>query len=65
MCTLLQELQEKNVPAVAVKGEGDIADVCRLTCMEQHFTLTENTASPALVVDGLEVRLAFSEKLNT
>ena len=60
--TLLQELQENNVHVVSVKGEGDIADVCRLTCMEQHFSLTDNSASPALVVDGLDVRLEYSDK---
>lgn len=55
--TLLKGLREAGVTAVYLEGEGDIADVCRLTCMEQHFSLTDNPAAPRLVVDGLDIRL--------
>lgn len=57
--TLLKQLEEKGVYTVRLEAEGDVADVCRLTCMEQHFTLTDNPEAPALVADGLKVRLVF------
>lgn len=57
--SLLAELDKGGVHAVRLVGEGDVADVCRLSCMEQHFSLTDNPDAPALVVDGLEVRLEF------
>ena len=35
----------------------DIADVCRLTCMEQGIRITQDPNSPALVVQGVKVTL--------
>ena len=37
----------------------DGAGVCRLTCLENHVELTEDANAPALVVDGLEIRLEW------
>jgi len=59
---LLDRLQEMDVHAVRLEGNGDIADVCRLTCMEQHFSLTEHPDAPALVVEGLKVRLTLNHE---
>ena len=57
---LLQKLETMDIHAVRLNGTGDVADVCRLTCMEQHFTITDNPDAPALVVDGLKVRLELN-----
>jgi predicted ArsR family transcriptional regulator len=59
--TLLGRLQDMGLNAVRLQGEGDIADVCRLTCMEHHFNVTEHPDAPALVVDGLKVKLVLNE----
>ena len=56
---LLDDLRKQGLTAVRLEGSGDIADVCRLTCMEQHFTLTEDHNAPVLVVENLDVRLEF------
>ena len=53
--TLLGELEEMDIHTVRLVAEGDVADVCRLTCMEQHFTLTDNPEAPALIVDGVKI----------
>ncbi len=58
--TLLQKLEAMDIHSVRLDATGDVADVCRLTCMEQHFTLTDNPEAPALVVDGLKVRLELN-----
>jgi len=58
--TLLQKLEAMDIHTVRLEATGDVADVCRLTCMEQHFTLTDNPDAPALVVDGLKVRLELN-----
>lgn len=58
---LLCDLQKDGIDAVRIVGDGDIADVCKLTCMEQHFNLTENVHAPALVVNGLDVELVIEE----
>lgn len=57
---LLGDLQSRGFNAVRLVGDGDIADVCRLTCMEKHFNLTENTDAPALVIEGLDISLEFN-----
>lgn len=62
---LLQTLQEKGIRAVRLEGDGDIAEVCRLTCLEQHINLTDSPQAPALLVDGLQVRLVFDNREKT
>jgi DNA-binding MarR family transcriptional regulator len=37
----------------------DIADVCRLTCLEQGVKITQDPNSPALVVQGVKVTLVM------
>lgn len=39
---VLQDARQRGIQAVHIEGEGDIADVCRLTCLEQGFQLLEN-----------------------
>jgi len=60
--SLLAQLQKQGINVVRIEGDGDVADVCRLTCMEQHFSLTEQPNAPALVVNGVKVKLYFAEK---
>ena len=59
--SLLAQLQKQGISVVRLEGDGDIADVCRLTCMEQHFALTEHPDAAALVVEDLKVRLDFKQ----
>ena len=57
---LLSDVKRAGYEAVRIDGDGDIADICRLTCMEQSVkVLSENEIrpSPTLVVQGLEVHL--------
>jgi hypothetical protein len=35
----------------------DIADVCRLTCLEQGIKITQDSGAPTLVVHGVKVTL--------
>ncbi len=60
--TLLQQLEAMGIHTVRLEADGDLADVCRLTCMEQHFTLTENPDAPVLIVEGIKVRLDLNKK---
>lgn len=38
-------------------GQGDVADICRLTCLEQGVELVDDPSAPALEVNGLSVAL--------
>jgi DNA-binding MarR family transcriptional regulator len=42
---------------IAVRGDGDVAEICRLTCMEQGMTVAQDGGAPMLVVDGLRIQL--------
>jgi predicted transcriptional regulator len=42
---------------VRVIGEGDVADICRLTCLEQGFSVVQDASAPALVLRGWKVVL--------
>src|SRR5574340_529747 len=51
------ELRRTGHEQVCIIGEGDVADICRLTCLEAGITVAPDTNAPALVVDGFKVHL--------
>jgi len=42
---------------VRIIGSGDVADICKLTCLEQGITVVNEKSAPTLVLDGYKVRL--------
>lgn len=50
-------VQEGGFHAIRLVGEGDVADVCKLTCIEQGIELTEDGNAPVLEVAGFKVIL--------
>jgi DNA-binding CsgD family transcriptional regulator len=53
----LIEIRRAGYDRVRIAGTGDVADICRLTCLEQGLTVTEDEKVPALYVDGFKVQL--------
>ena len=47
---------------VRVLGEGDVADICKLSCLEQGFTVVQDANVPALEVKGWKVILNMGER---
>jgi DNA-binding MarR family transcriptional regulator len=47
--------------SVRILGEGDVADICRLSCIEQGMQVTTDESVPALDVKGFKVILRFME----
>ena len=43
-------------------GEGDVADICRLTCLEQNIMIVDQPGIPTLEVRGLGVALTNLEE---
>lgn len=58
---LLNEIRKSGYDQVQIVGEGDIAEICRLTCLEQGIILSADGKLPRLVVDGVKVHLRFKE----
>lgn len=47
---------------VRVIGEGDVADICKLSCIEQGFSVVQDVDAPALEVKGFKVVLNMGER---
>jgi len=54
---VLAQVEERGVRAVRVLGEGDVAEVCRLTCLERGVQVVEDEFAPALTIQGLKIVL--------
>lgn len=54
---LLTEVKSNGFQQVQISGESEIADVCRLTCIEQGFEVGEGNDLPRLEVKGYTVSL--------
>jgi hypothetical protein len=63
--THVRELLDQAIHAgydrVQIVGEGDIADVCRLSCLEQGIRVVNDDHVPKLVIYGLKVQLMIEE----
>jgi DNA-binding MarR family transcriptional regulator len=52
----LCEVSDAGYAQIYLDGEGDVADICRLTCIEKGITIiTERNHTPVLHVQGLKV----------
>lgn len=55
--SLLLDLRRAGYSSVCIDGEGDIADICRLTCMEQGVHVVDKSDVPVLQVRGFKIHL--------
>ena len=53
----LQLIKNAGFEKVSIHGEGDVADICRLSCLEQGVALTTDVYAPVLEIVGLKVFL--------
>jgi DNA-binding MarR family transcriptional regulator len=61
---LLMEVQQAGYRSVRIAGQGDIAEICRLTCLEQGISVSEDGAIPTLQIEGTKVRLQLDEEIH-
>ena len=57
----IEQTKSEGHDRLRLVGEGDVADICRLTCLEQGITLLEDETLPTLEVRGLSVVLVKPE----
>jgi DNA-binding MarR family transcriptional regulator len=53
----LEQIKATGCREVSIWGEGDVADICRLSCLEQGVAITTDGHAPALEIIGLKVLL--------
>jgi DNA-binding MarR family transcriptional regulator len=57
----LKQVRQQGFQVVRLVGDGDIADICRLTCIEQSTSIVTDERAPTLEVCGVKVVLQMSE----
>lgn len=53
----LVRVQKAGFNRVRILGSGDVADICKLTCIEQGIAVVTDKSVPALVLDGYKIKL--------
>jgi DNA-binding MarR family transcriptional regulator len=51
----IDELKSKGMQSARIEGEGEIAEILRLTCLEEGFHISETQDVPVLRVEGLKI----------
>jgi len=57
----IAELRRAGQDRVRIQGGGDVADICRLTCMEAGIAVVTDAEAPVLVVEGFKIHLRLAE----
>ena len=60
----LERVRKAGYDRVRLVGEGDVADICKLSCLEQGISIVPDGNIPELEVVGLKVLLHFGGSTN-
>jgi predicted ArsR family transcriptional regulator len=58
----LGQVKKAGYDRVQILGKGDVADICRLTCLEHGISVVSDEGAPVLQVEGLKVILRMEAK---
>jgi DNA-binding MarR family transcriptional regulator len=58
----LSEIKGAGYNRIRIIGKGDVADICRLTCLEHGIAVVNDKNAPALQVEGFKVILQMDGK---
>ena len=58
----LSQVKNAGYDRVRIVGKGDVADICRLTCLEPGVSVVTDKDAPVLQVEGFKVLLSMEEK---
>ena len=62
MSEALVQVRQAGWERVRLAGVGDVAEVARLTCLEQGMEIVEDGAAPLLRIDGLKVFIEWQDQ---
>ena len=54
---VLDDLRSFGIDTVRIEGEGEVAEVCQLTCLEQGIQINPELARAVIKIDGLKLAL--------
>ena len=55
MVLALEQVKMQDVRQIRLVGDGDVGDVCRLTCLEHGIEIVNHPDAPCLIIKGLKV----------
>ncbi len=58
----LNTIHAAGINRVHVVGDGDVADICRLSCLEQGFAVVQDADAPRLEIKGWKVTLNMGDR---
>jgi len=61
----LEQLEAAGYESVNVLGEDEVAEVVRLTCLEQGVTITNDAQAPQIHIEGIKLALKLPEAAQT
>jgi hypothetical protein len=60
--THLNEVKKAGYQRIQLVGDGDVADICRLSCLEQGVEIVNDENVPVLEVKGFKLNLKMENK---
>ncbi|BCY16236.1 hypothetical protein hrd7_00850 [Leptolinea sp. HRD-7] len=57
----LKQVREAGFDRIILMGDGDVADVCRLTCAEQGVEIVKDGHNPQLNINGLKIFIQWPD----
>ncbi len=58
----LNTIRAAGINRVHIVGDGDVADICRLSCLEQGFVIVQEADAPRLEIKGWKVTLNIGDR---
>ena len=55
----ITEVRLAGYDRICLEGDGDIADVCRLTCLENGIALTQDSDAPRVIIRAMKLFVVF------
>jgi DNA-binding MarR family transcriptional regulator len=63
--SLLAQVAEAGYDEVRIEGDGELAEICRLTCLEQKLSVAQDGEKdhlPVVVVEGMRLSLCWPQQ---
>ena len=60
----IQKVRTQKINRIYIKGSGDVAEICRLTCLEQGLQISEERIYPIFRIEGLKIFITMEDSTN-
>jgi DNA-binding MarR family transcriptional regulator len=57
----IAQVRQAGFERIYLEGDGDIADVCRLTCLENGIAIVQDEEAPRVIIRGMKLFVVFEK----